>query len=66
MRYLVQLELADSPPSGSPAERLAFIEQFVLPTLEACKVSEAEGTLAPRRERLRAGARASSTPTTGR
>jgi len=37
MQYLVQMKLADSGRAATPQEGLAFIEQFVLPTLELCK-----------------------------
>jgi muconolactone delta-isomerase len=40
MNYLVQLTLANRP--ANPQEGVAFIEQFILPTLAQCKKLEAE------------------------
>src|SRR5262245_44784481 len=34
MEYLVQMQLADSGRSTTPEEGLAFIEHYILPTLE--------------------------------
>lgn len=42
MRYLVQMKLASSSRPASALEGIAFIEQFILPTLELCKKLEAE------------------------
>jgi len=39
MNYLVQLKLANRP--ANPQEGVAFIEQFILPTLAQCKKLEA-------------------------
>ena len=36
MQYLVQMKLADSARPRSPQETIAFIEQYVFPTLEVC------------------------------
>jgi muconolactone delta-isomerase len=40
MNYLVELKLANRP--ANPQEGIAFIEQFIVPTLELCKKLEAE------------------------
>lgn len=42
MQYLVQLKLADSGRPATPQAGLAFMEQFILPTLELCKKLESE------------------------
>ena len=42
MNYLVQMKLANSSRPATPQEGIAFIEQFILPTLELCKKLEAE------------------------
>lgn len=42
MTYLVQLKLANSGRPVSPQEGVAFIEQYILPTLAMCKKLEAE------------------------
>src|SRR5258707_8344424 len=42
MQYLVDLKLADSGRSATPQEGLAFIEHYILPTLELCKKLQAE------------------------
>ena len=42
MEYLVQMTLADSGRSTTPAEGLVFLEQYVLPTLELCQKLESE------------------------
>jgi muconolactone delta-isomerase len=42
MNYLVQMRLANSSRPATPQEGIAFIEQFILPTLELCKELEAE------------------------
>jgi len=34
MQYLVEMHLADSGRSTTPAEGLVFLEQYILPTLE--------------------------------
>ena len=36
MQYLVQKETADSVRPRSPEETIAFIKQYVLPTLDVC------------------------------
>lgn len=36
MQYLVQMKLADSGRPASTQAGIAFIEQFILPTLEIC------------------------------
>lgn len=45
MNYLVQMKLANSSRPTTPQEGIAFIEQFILPTLERCKKLEAAGTI---------------------
>lgn len=42
MNYLVQLKLANSTRPTTEQQGIAFIEQFILPTLELCKRLEAE------------------------
>lgn len=42
MDYLVEMRLADSARPSTAVEGTAFIEQFVLPTLQVCKALEAE------------------------
>ncbi len=42
MEYLVQLKLAAGSRPASFEEGAAFIEQFILPTLELCQKLEAE------------------------
>lgn len=42
MQYLVQMKLASSSRATSPQEGIAFIEQFIIPTLELCKKLEKE------------------------
>ncbi len=42
MEYLVQMKLAASSRPATTAEGAAFIEQFILPTLELCQQLEAE------------------------
>ena len=37
MKYLVQMKLADSDRSTTAQEGVVFIEQYVLPSLAACK-----------------------------
>ena len=37
MQYLVQLKLSSSARPMTPEEGIAFIEQFIFPTLELCK-----------------------------
>lgn len=37
MQYLVQMKLADSGRPTTPADGVAFIERFILPSLEQCK-----------------------------
>ena len=36
MQYLVQMKLADSVRPTNPEETIAFIEQYVFPTLDVC------------------------------
>jgi len=36
LQYLVQMKLADSVRPRSPEESIAFIKQYVFPTLEVC------------------------------
>ena len=36
MQYLVQMKLADSVRPKSPDESIAFINQYVFPTLDVC------------------------------
>jgi muconolactone delta-isomerase len=45
MNYLVQMKLANSSRPTTSQEGIAFIEQFILPTLELCKKLEAAGTI---------------------
>lgn len=42
MQYLVQMKLADSGRPTTAEAGIAFIEQFILPTLEVCKTLESE------------------------
>jgi len=42
MNYLVQMKLAGSHRPAVPQEGIAFIEQFILPTLELCNKLQAE------------------------
>jgi len=42
MHYLVDMHLADSGRSTTPAEGLTFMEQYVLPTLDLCERLERE------------------------
>jgi hypothetical protein len=42
MEYLVNMHLADSGRSTTPAEGLIFIEQYLLPTLDLCDQLERE------------------------
>ena len=42
MQYLVQLRLSNSARPMSPDDGIAFIEEFILPTLEKCKKLEEE------------------------
>jgi muconolactone delta-isomerase len=42
MHYLVEMKLANSIRPATPQDGVAFIEQFILPTLELCKKLEAE------------------------
>ena len=37
MQYLVQMKLADTVRPRSPQDSIAFIEQYVFPTLEVCE-----------------------------
>ena len=45
MQYLVDMRLADSGRSTTPAEGLTFIEQYILPTLDLCERLEREGRI---------------------
>jgi len=42
VEYLVDMRLADSGRSTTPAEGLIFLEQYILPTLERCQQLTAE------------------------
>ncbi len=42
MQYLVQLRLSSSARPMTPADGIAFIEQFIFPTLEACEKLQKE------------------------
>jgi len=42
MNYLVQMKLANPHRPAAPHEGVAFIEQFILPTLERCNQLQAE------------------------
>ena len=42
MTYLVQMKLANPGRPATPQEGIAFIEQYILPTLQLCKKLEAE------------------------
>ncbi len=42
MQYLVQMKLASSARPTTPQDAVAFIEQFIFPTLEICKRLEDE------------------------
>ncbi len=42
MQYLVQMKLANSSRASTPEEGIAFIEQYIFPTLELCKKLEKE------------------------
>lgn len=46
MQYLVQLRLTGSARPMTQAEGVAFIEQFIFPTLELCKKLQEEGKIA--------------------
>jgi muconolactone delta-isomerase len=45
MECLVDMRLADSGRSPTPAEGLIFIEQYILPTLELCQRLATEGRI---------------------
>ena len=45
MEYLVDMHLADSGRSTTPAEGLTFVEQYVLPTLDLCEALAREGRI---------------------
>ena len=45
MEYLVDMHLADSGRSTTPAEGLTFVEQYVLPTLDLCERLEQQGRI---------------------
>ena len=45
MNYLVQMKLANANRPTTTLEGVAFIEQFILPTLELCKKLEGERTI---------------------
>jgi len=45
MQYLVQMKLADSGRPASAQAGIAFIEQFILPTLETCEKLESAGKI---------------------
>ena len=42
MNYLVQMKVANNSRPNTAKEGVAFIEQFILPTLELCRKLEAE------------------------
>lgn len=46
MQYLVELRLIGTTRPMTPAEGVAFIEQFIGPTLEQCKKLQKEGKIA--------------------
>lgn len=46
MQYLVQLRLAASSRPKTAGEGLAFIEQYILPTLERCEQLQTQGKVA--------------------
>jgi muconolactone delta-isomerase len=45
MNYLVEMRLAESGRSTTPADGLVFMEQYVLPTLQRCQRLETEGRI---------------------
>jgi hypothetical protein len=45
MEYLVNMHLADSGRSTTPAEGLTFVEQYILPTLDLCQKLAADNRL---------------------
>src|SRR5262245_139488 len=45
MNYLVQMQLAESGRSTTPAEGLAFIEHYVLPTLDLGRKLQEDGRI---------------------
>ena len=46
MQYLVQLKLSSSARPMTPEDGIAFIEQFIFPTLELCKKLQEEKKIA--------------------
>lgn len=46
MQYLVQLRLSSSARPMTPEDGVAFIEQFIFPTLELCKKLQEENKIA--------------------
>ena len=46
MQYLVQLKLSGSARPMTPEDGIAFIEQFIFPTLELCKKLQEEKKIA--------------------
>ncbi|MDA8170885.1 MAG: hypothetical protein M0Z48_03550 [Nitrospiraceae bacterium] len=46
MQYLVQLRLSSSDRPMTPEDGVAFIEQFIFPTLELCKKLQEEKKIA--------------------
>ena len=46
MQYLVQLKLSSSARPMTPQDGIAFIEQFIFPTLEICKELQEEKKIA--------------------
>jgi hypothetical protein len=42
VEYLIEMRLADSARSTTPAEGVTFIEHYILPTLEQCQKLAAE------------------------
>jgi len=45
MEYLVNMHLADSGRSTTPAEGLTFVEQYILPTLDLCQTLAADNRI---------------------
>lgn len=45
MEFLVQMRLVDVDRPQTPEEGMALIERLVLPTLEACRTLQREGTV---------------------
>jgi muconolactone delta-isomerase len=45
MRFLIEMRLKHFPPSMSPEDGLALIEEAILPTLESLQALEQRGTV---------------------